>query len=59
MDVNSVYSATATYAAYESAEVKKSAKTEEAKDLLDLWIDTNNTTETDNEGNFSLSWNIE
>ena len=32
MDVNSVYSATATYAAYESTEVKKSAKTEEAKD---------------------------
>ena len=32
MDVNSVYSATATYAAYENAEVKKSAKTEEAKE---------------------------
>ena len=32
MDVNSVYSARATYAAYESAEVKKSVKTEEAKE---------------------------
>lgn len=32
MDVNSVYSATATYAAYENADVKKSAKTEEAKE---------------------------
>lgn len=32
MDVNSVYSTSATYAAYESAEVKKSAKAEDAKD---------------------------